>query len=143
MDGCCLNRLTDDQSQTRIRDEADAVEGILRLVQEGRITWVSSRILEIEIGQNPDVERRHDVLTLLSFANEVVVPQSRDAVRAESLERLGFGEFDALHLACAEQGTVDVFLTTDDGLLRRALRHAQAMRIRVENPVSWYQEFES
>jgi hypothetical protein len=38
---------------------------------------------------------------------------------------------------------VDVFLTTDDGLLRRALRHAQAMRIRVENPVSWYQEFES
>lgn len=143
MDACCLNRLTDDQSQTRVHDEAEAVEGILRLVQEGRATWVSCRVLEIEIPRNPDLERRHDVLALLAFANEVVVPQSNEAVRAESLARLGFGDFDALHLACAEQGSVDVFLTTDDGLLRRARRHAHALRIRVENPVSWYQEFES
>jgi len=50
---------------------------------------------------------------------------------------------DALHLACAEVGAVDVFLTTDDGLVRRARRHAETLRVRVENPVSWYQEFES
>jgi hypothetical protein len=100
-------------------------------------------VLEIEIGRNPDLERRHDVLALLAFANEVVVPRSKAAVRAESLERLGFGEFDALHLACAEQGIVDVFLTTDDGVLRRARRHVQALGIRVENPISWYKEFES
>ncbi len=143
LDACCLNRLTDDQSQTRIRDEAEAVEGILRLVQAGRATWVSSRVLDIEIGRNPDLERRHDVLTLLEFANEVVVPQAKDAIRAESLAQLGFGEFDALHLACAELGAVDVFLTTDDGLVRRARRHAETLHVRVENPVSWYQEFES
>lgn len=143
LDGCCLNRLTDDQSQTRVRDEAEAVEKILGLVQAGRATWVSSRVLEIEIGRNPDLERRHDVLALLAFADEVVVPQSKAAARAEAIKQLGFGEFDALHLACAEQGTVDVFLTTDDGLLRCACRHAQLLRIRVENPVSWYQEFES
>jgi hypothetical protein len=35
---------------------------------------------------------------------------------------------------------VDVFLTTDDGLLRRARRNARELGIRVENPVSWYQE---
>ena len=143
LDACCLNRLTDDQSQTRVHDEAEAVEGILRLVQEGRATWVSSRVLEIEISRNPDLERRRDVLALLAFANEVVVPQSNDAVRAASIERLGFREFDALHLACAEHGVVDVFLTTDDGVLRLARRNAKALRIRVENPVSWYQEFES
>ena len=143
LDACCLNRLTDDQSQARIHGEAEAVESILRLVQAGRATWVSSRVLEIEIGRNPDLERRHDVLTLLEFADEVVVPHSQDAARAESLERLGFGEFDALHLACAEQGAADVFLTTDDDLLRRAHRNAQALRIRVENPVSWYKELGS
>jgi predicted nucleic acid-binding protein len=125
LDGCCLNRLTDDQSQPRIREEAEAIEGILRLVQDGRATWVSSRVLEIEIGRNPDLERREDVLTLLAFADEVVVPGPEDAARAKSLEQLVFGEFDALHLACAERATADVFLTTDDSLLRRA---------RVDNP---------
>jgi hypothetical protein len=142
LDGCCLDRLTDDQTQARVHDEAEAVEGIPRLVQGGRATWVSSQVLEIEISRNPDWERRHDVLALLAFADEVVVPLPNDANRAESLERLGFGEFDALRLTCAEQGAVDVFLTTDDGLLRRARRHAETLRIRVENPVSWYQEFQ-
>jgi predicted nucleic acid-binding protein len=143
LDGCCLNRLTDDQSQTRVREEAEAVERILRLVQAGRATWVSSRVLEIEIGRNPDPERRDDVLALLGFVKEVIVPQFKDKARAEAIEQLGFGEFDAFHLACAEHAGADVFLTTDDDLLRRARRHAQALRVRVENPVSWYQEFES
>jgi hypothetical protein len=38
--------------------------------------------------------------------------------RAGFLEGLGFSTFDALHLACAESGAADVFLTTGDGLLR-------------------------
>src|SRR6516225_200168 len=54
------------------------------------------------------------------FANEVVRPQTEDADRAAKLQDLGFSPFDALHLACAERAEVDVFLTTDDGLLSRA-----------------------
>ena len=53
LDACCLNRLTDDQSQARIREEAEAVEQILRLIREGGATWVSSTVLEVEIGRNP------------------------------------------------------------------------------------------
>src|SRR5207237_7120062 len=115
-------------------DEAEAVEGGLRAVQDGKVTWVSSRVLEIEIGRNPDVERRNDVLALLTFANEVIVPSAETAVRSEGLVRLGFGKFDALHLACAEQSAIDVFLTTDDILLRRARRNSAALRVRVDNP---------
>jgi hypothetical protein len=29
LDACCLNRLTDDQSQSRVRNEAETVERIL------------------------------------------------------------------------------------------------------------------
>jgi hypothetical protein len=58
LDVCCLNRLTDDQSQPRVRLEAEAVEGILRLVREGPATWVGSTALEIEINRNPDADRR-------------------------------------------------------------------------------------
>ena len=116
LDACCLNRLTDDQSQDRVRREAEAVEGILRLVRGGQATWVSSIALEIEISRNPDAER------------------------AAVLQKLGFGTFDALHLASAEQGRSDVFLTTDDGLLHRAARYRNELRLRVQNPSSWYQE---
>ena len=129
-----MNRLTDDQSQARVRSEAEAVEGILRLVCEGRVAWVSSTALEIEISRNPDADRRHDVAALLAFSNEVVVPRPRSAERAAFLQKLGFGVFDALHLASAELGRADVFLTTDDGLLRRAARYNNELRIRVREP---------
>jgi len=135
-----LNRLTDDQSQARVRDEAEAAEGILRLVREGQAIWISSAALEVEVSRNPDAERRHDVAILLAFSSEVVVPQLRSAERATFLQKLGFGAFDALHLASAEQGQADVFLTTDDDLLRRAGRYSDELRIRVRNPVSWYRE---
>ena len=70
--------------------------------------------------------------SLLVFANEVVRPQTEDADRAAKLQDLGFSRFDALHLACAEHAEVDVFLTTDDGLLSRARRYKGALRIGAE-----------
>jgi hypothetical protein len=103
LDACCLNRLTDDQSQLRVREEAEAVEHILRMVRQDLATWVSSTIVDLEIGRNPDPERRNDVNLLLGFASEVVRPQTADAGRALELQRLGFDAFDALHLACAER----------------------------------------
>ena len=140
LDACCLNRLTDDQRQARIRREAEAVESILRLVRTGQATWVSSTAVEIEISRNPDENRRHDVTALLAFADEVVAAPGTAAERGAYLTKIGFGAFDALHLACAELGRADVFLTTDDDLLRRAGRFENELRVRVQNPVSWYQE---
>ena len=40
--------------------------------------------------------------------------------RAQELTALGFRTYDALHLACAEQATVDIFLTT---ISRAPYRH--------------------
>jgi predicted nucleic acid-binding protein len=138
LDACCLNRLTDDQSQARIRDEAAAVEDILRIMRDGKVTWVSSVVLIIEIGRNPDADRRRDVRALADFANEVVRLQPDTVQRATYFEQLGFAPFDALHLASAEQGHAEVFLTTDDDLVRRARRHREKIRVTVDNPVSWY-----
>jgi predicted nucleic acid-binding protein len=113
------------------------------MVRAGLATWVSSTVLNIELSRNPDPDRRHDAEELLSFANEVVVPQNSEADRAKRIEELGFSPFDALHLASAERGGADVFLTTDDDLLRRARRSLGLLHIRVENPVLWYEEVQS
>jgi predicted nucleic acid-binding protein len=143
LDACCLSRLTDDQNQARVRAEAEAVEHILRMVREGLATWVSGTVLNIEVSRNPDPDRRRDAEALLSFANEIVVPDVAEADRARQLEEQGFRPFDALHLASAEEGGADVFLTTDDDLARRARRSVRQFHIRDENPVSWYEEMQS
>jgi predicted nucleic acid-binding protein len=143
LDAYCLSRLTDDQSQPRVRAEAEAVEHVMRMVREGQATWVSSTVLSIEVSRNPDPDRRRDAEALLLFANEIVVPKSGEADRADKSRNGASAPFDALHLASAEKGGADVFLTTDDGLLRRARRSLGQLHIRVENPVSWYEEVQS
>ncbi len=54
--------------------------------------------------------------------------------------RLSFVGFDAVHLACAESGNADVFLSTDDRLLKRAKRLSKKIRVKVMNPLDWLQE---
>ena len=143
LDACCLSRLTDDQSQPRVRGEAEAVENILRRVREESVVWISSSVLSLEISRNPDPDRRRGAEALLSFAREIFIPDSRAADLARRIEKLGIAPFDALHLATADQSGADVFLTTDDNLLRRARRGRGLLRIRVQNPVSWVREVQS
>jgi predicted nucleic acid-binding protein len=135
-----MNRLTDDQQQARIRDEAQAVEQILRTVREGKHVWITSHFVAIEIDRNPDLNRRFDASALLAFASEVVVPTSHQLEEAKLLETLGFGAFDALHLMSAKSGKADAFLTTDDDLIRRTRRHSRLFELTVANPVSWISE---
>lgn len=49
---------------------------------------------------------------------------------------LGFRNFDAFHLACAELANADVFATTDDRLLALGRRHAELVRVRVVDVVT-------
>jgi uncharacterized protein with PIN domain len=50
---------------------------------------------------------------------------------------MGFKLYDALHLAFAETASVDIFLTTDDRLLRKAKQYNDSIKVKVENPVVW------
>lgn len=140
LDTCCLNRLTDDQSQPRIAEEAEAVEQILRLLRAKTIEWLSSAAVEAETSANPDLERRHGVEVLLSLATSTVPLDRRIIERAKELEALGYGAFDSLHLSSAEAGLADVLLTTDDRLIKQAARAVGTPRVRVLNPVEWLWE---
>lgn len=57
--------------------------------------------------------------------------------RAIELTESGFKPVDAFHIASAEKGGADVFLTTDDKLLRKALQKKGVLKVRSENPVKW------
>lgn len=140
LDACCINRLTDDQTQARIRQEAEAVELILRRMRDGGIQWISSEALVDEIDRNPHVERRLENAALLSLASESIEVGDPIAGRAATLRSAGYEAYDTLHLACAEAAGVDVLLTTDDDFVRKASRQDGSPRVAVLNPLSWSKE---
>jgi predicted nucleic acid-binding protein len=140
LDVCCLNRPFDDQTQTRIRLEAEAVLIILAQCEAGRWQWFGSKVVNAEIERTPDPERRRRVQTLAAHAHGLISVSDLQIERAHELEALGFDAYDALHLACAESGKVDVFVTTDDGLLRRAATLSKLLRVQVVNPLAWLEE---
>ena len=141
LDACCLSRLTDDQSEARIRAEAEAVERVLAAVRRGTVDLVSGEVLEDEVRRNPSMDRRAEAQTILSLAASRIEINEEMATRAQELVDLGYGAFDALHVAAAESAA-DVLLTTDDRVLRQAARKLGNPRISVRNPLSWIKEQE-
>jgi predicted nucleic acid-binding protein len=140
LDACCLNRLTDDQTQPRIAEEAEAVEQILRMLRAKTVEWRSSTVLKAETSSNPDLDRKYEVEVLLSLATDTIPLDSRIIQRAMDLEAAGYGAFDALHLSSAEAGMAESLLTTDDRFIKRAARGVGSPRVRVLNPVEWLRE---
>lgn len=86
--------------------------------ETGDYEWIGSEVIDFEIKRTPEAE----------------------VERAQQLEAHDISALDALHLACAESGGADVFLTTDDQLLRKVAAYADQLRIRVENPLIWLRE---
>ncbi len=140
LDVCCLNRPFDDQTQSRIRLEAESVLLIMHRLEAGEWEWIGSEVLDFEIRQTPDRGRRERVRHLAAFVHRSVIVGELETARAQQLESMGFQAFDALHLACAESGDADVFLTTDDQLLRIARSVGAQLEVKVQNPLAWLRE---
>lgn len=140
LDACCLNRPFDDQSQPRVRLETEAVLLILEKLRQREWEWVGSEILLFEVGQNPDLENRQRTLLLASQSHQVIEIIEKVLRRADELTEKGFDTYDAIHLASAEYGKTDVFLTTDDRILKLAHRQKNLLPFAVQNPIVWLEE---
>lgn len=130
LDACCLNRPFDDQTSERVHLESEAVLLILKRIESGEWQWIASEALSYEINQTPDKERRSRLLAVLSGATRSISIEEKEKGRAGELAKLGFRSFDAMHLACAESGNADIFLTRMIGLYgwRRVLARFECER---------------
>ena len=140
LDTCCFSRPLDDQEQLRVKLETDAVLDILEHCARGEWTLIGSAAVKTELAAIGNYARRLGAEELAAFAMEHVTMDAEFLRRGEILERMGFGVYDSLHVACAEAATADVLLTTDDGLVRRARRMQHEVGIRVANPLTWLKE---
>jgi predicted nucleic acid-binding protein len=140
LDVCGLNRPFDDQTQDRIHLEAEAILAVLNYSRISGWSVIGSDAIDFEIGRMPDHDKRLKV-QILSTLHDIHVKV--DAVverRAMELKQLGLKALDALHVSCAERAKAEVFLTTDDHLLSKAVQNKKILKVKVENPLRWVTE---
>lgn len=113
---------------------------VLARCASGEWEWIGSEVIDFEVRQTPDPERRRRTQVLASHAHGYVTVGNTVIERAQQLETWGISAFDALHIACAESARVEVFLTTDDKLLDKAAAYADQLRCQVDNPLTWLRE---
>jgi len=138
LDNCCFNRPFDLQNQDIIIMESEAVLTIIdRCTVNDDWIFFSSDILNDEMDNIIDPVKKQNVLSLYNFAQEHIELNADILKRAFELQ-FWFGSYDALHLASAENGEADVFLTTDRKLIKQTKK--ANLYIKVFNPFVWLSE---
>ncbi len=77
LDTCCLSRIFDNQAQSKVRQETEAMILILSRLQDGSWTWISSGILELEVEKNPNEIHRTEIKSWLADAHQDVAVKIR------------------------------------------------------------------
>ncbi len=137
LDNCCFNRPYDDQSHLRIQLEAEAKLKIQEEIRSGTYNLVWSYILDYENRKNPFRERKEQIIKWRSYASEDVIENEQVIDIANRLQQQGIKKIDSLHIACAIHAGVDYFLTTDDGILKKA---GLIRGSRVTDPIGFIKE---
>ncbi|MBQ8698553.1 MAG: PIN domain-containing protein [Schwartzia sp.] len=139
LDCCCYNRPFDAASNDRIHDESEAVLSVINRCRKGAHTILGSSVLRLEIDKIRDPGKKGKVQLLYSASTSFVpyteeIKKRAEALRVDTSIRL----MDSLHLASAEAGKADIFLTTDDKLIRGCKNIQTALRVL--NPVAFLAE---
>ena len=127
-----MNRPFDDQSHIRIRLEAEAKLYIQARIKESSVDLAWSYILDIENDQNPFEDKKNAIAEWKKFAVVDVDETTTLLERAKMFTSFGIKAKDALHVSAAIEGEADVFITTDDRLMKKL---AEIKDIRAVNPV--------
>ena len=137
LDVCSWYRPFDDQSQSRIRIEAEAVQIILEMSDLGQIEISISDIIVYENSGTKDLVKMHNVRQLLKSCKDYIPYDQNIQKRAFELSRDGFTPLDALHLASAEAGGVDYVITTDDKFQKKYDQLRDPINVKVMNPIDF------
>ena len=120
LDNSFLNRPFDNQDVGLNKLESALLFFVIELIEVAKMTFVSSSVVEYENSLNPIQERKAFVERALVLAMEHL--NVNDDVRKRALyleKKMGIHGIDALHVAAAESGKVDLFITCDYNLVKR------------------------
>lgn len=110
---------------------------IMKRIRAGEWQLITSEAIAVELEKMRNLEKKDCIVKILELATVTQEIDESIDQRSQELESLGFGLYDSFHLACAEAARADIFLSTDDRLLKKALRHQEVLKVEVRNPVIW------
>lgn len=96
LDTCSLQRPLDDQTQMRIRLEAEVVLGIIALIENDDLELISSEVLLFESRRNADTTRREDD-KLLKKAKRHCAPTIKAVSPIELLKEIEQWQLESNH----------------------------------------------
>jgi predicted nucleic acid-binding protein len=102
------------------------------------LTW--SFMLDYENSLNPHSDRKEWVELLSRMCTDTIAPSPQILALARRVMKLRkVKPRDALHVACAQYGRCDFFITCDDALIQRASRgdRQSVLQVKVVNPVEF------
>jgi len=137
LDNCCFNRPFDDQSHIRIRLEAEAKLKIQEEIRSGSFKLVWSYILDYENSKNPFRERKDQIARWRGYSIEDIQENEEVLRVALKVHEKGVKKLDSLHLACAIRAKADYYLTTDDGVIKKAMLVDE---IKITDPIGFIKE---
>ena len=137
LDTSCICRHLDNPSFQRIKRESDKLVQLYQHFANGTHCWATSQVVVEEITATRNPATRQLLLAQLERANIWLDVSDQAARLANVLATKGLAPMDALHVAVAYSGHCDVFLSTDDRLIRRYKRIVPPLGIPVVNPLGW------
>ena len=140
LDCCCYNRPYDDQTQEKVHMEGEAVLAILSKTKQNNDEIIGSPILDFEIDQINDIEKREKVKY---FYSHTITTKADYTVkifeRAQELsQQSNIRTFDRFHLSFAENYNADILLTTDIKFEKASSK--LNLKIKVINPLKYLME---
>jgi predicted nucleic acid-binding protein len=126
-----------DKPSERIAKEAEAFLKILEEVSSKRYTITGSVVLDVEVGDIDEGEKKVAVEGLMStFVSQKVLEVSESKQR-KIMRATGLKIPDASHITCAIRGGSEYFLSCDDELLRKGKEIEKRYGIKVCNPIEF------
>ena len=82
-DNCCLQRPLDDKSQIRNKIEAELVLYIIELIENEKVSLITSSLVEYELNKTSDIERISFGKKVLSLHSERILLSDEMVLRAK------------------------------------------------------------
>ncbi len=140
LDNCCYNRPFDDLTNSKNYIESQAIIVILDLYKKKTVDIYKSKILDYEISQMKDITKKNKILDVYSSLKSNYIDTTNEIIdRAEELKKYNIKDKDALHIAYAEYGNLDYFITVDK-ILINSISKVKDLKIKVINPIEFIME---
>jgi len=118
--------------------ESEAVAVILDRCELDKYELVTSNVIEYEILKILNQDKRDAVFKLTQVSHRSITVNDRVKMQAREFEKRKIKPYDALHLSLAQIAGVDVFLTTDDQILKK--KEKLNITFRIMNPLDFIYE---